>query len=550
MKPKECIECGRTFVPRNGTQRYCDGPHTTVCKCCGRIFEYSCSPREKPKYCSQRCINEGKKSTVREKYGVDNVSKLDTVKRKISTANRSLEVAAKRKQTCMSRWGVDNVSKNDEVKKRMSTTMRTPEYLAGRAATCLEKYGDEIPMRTEGVKQRRAQTCIARYGTSGHPWTREVFEKVVSDPAKVNNYLSFKADPRTYIESHYSDKPFIFQLEADLGVTNTPIYDILVENSCQDMIYHSYSNMEDAVDAFLRSIDPSIKIIHNDRTVISPLEIDIYLPDYKIGIECNPAATHNSSIAGYLGSNPKHYKYHQNKSVAAAEAGVFLFHIYGYEWVNHSEIIMSMIRNLLGKTDRIVNGRGTYVCEVPYLECEKFLNANHRQGATASKIRLGLRIKETDELVSVMTFSKVRSTMGKSSNTEANDWELSRFCSLLNTRVRGAASKLFKAFLATTNPDKVISFSDVSHTTGKLYELLGFSKLHMTPPSYVWSDVYDNRYYHRVSCQKRYLRNLLKDDNIDIENQTERDIMESHGFVQVFDSGVIKWEYCYNKEVY
>lgn len=543
MKPKECKECGRTFVPRNGTQRYCDGPHTTVCKCCGRIFEYSCSPREKPKYCCQKCINDGKKATVREKYGVDNVSELDSVKKKISEANSSPEVAAKRRQTCIENWGVDNVAKNAEIRDRMSATMKTPEYLAGRAATCLTRYGNEIPMRSESVKQKRAQTCIDRYGTSGNPWTRDVFKKIVSDPAKVDNYLAFKADPKTYIESHYEDKPYIFQLMEDLGVTNTPIYDILVEHGCRDMIYHSYSNMEEAVEVFLRSIDPNIRIVHNDRTVISPLEIDIYLPDYNLGIECNPASTHNSSVPDYRGSDPKHYKYHQNKSLAAAESGVFLFHIYGYEWVNNSQIIMSMLRNLLGKTARTVNGRDTYVCEVPYLECEAFLNANHRQGATVSKVRLGLRVKNTDELVSIMTFSKVRSTMGKALVTQDNDWELSRFCSLIDTRVRGAASKLFKAFLERVDPDKVISFSDVSHTTGKLYSLLGFSKLHMTPPSYVWSDLYDNKYYHRVSCQKRYLPSLLGDDTIDIDNQTEREIMESHGFVQVFDSGVIKWEY-------
>ena len=40
---------------------------------------------------------------------------------------------------------------------------------------------------------------------------------------------------------------------------------------------------------------------------------------------------------------------------------------------------------------------------------------------------------------------------------------------------------------------------------------------------------------------RKNLRNLFNDD-IDL-TQTERQIMESHGYVRVYDSGVIRWEY-------
>ncbi len=53
----------------------------------------------------------------------------------------------------------------------------------------------------------------------------------------------------------------------------------------------------------------------------------------------------------------------------------------------------------------------------------------------------------------------------------------------------------------------------------------------------------DDSYYNRVSCQKRNLQRLFNDNSIDVDNQTERQIMESHGYAQVFDSGTIRWEY-------
>lgn len=50
-------------------------------------------------------------------------------------------------------------------------------------------------------------------------------------------------------------------------------------------------------------------------------------------------------------------------------------------------------------------------------------------------------------------------------------------------------------------------------------------------------------YLNRLSTQKKNLRKLFNDPELDIENQTEQQIMSSHGFVQVFDSGTIRWEY-------
>lgn len=59
----------------------------------------------------------------------------------------------------------------------------------------------------------------------------------------------------------------------------------------------------------------------------------------------------------------------------------------------------------------------------------------------------------------------------------------------------------------------------------------------------MWCTIDDSIHMNRVSCQKRNLRRLFNDDSIDIDNLTERQIMESHNFVQVYDSGVIRWEY-------
>ena len=541
FKNKVCKECGKEFTPRNGSQVYCSGPHFAICKYCGKSFSYLCSPREKPTYCSSKCVTLGKQVTVMHRYGVKNVSELQAVKDKISKANSSEEVSARRKEMCLTKYGVDNVSKAPEVRKKLSEVMKTAEYLSSREATCLEKYGAASPMQTDEVKLRREQTCLARYGMTGHPHSEEDFRKMMLDGTKVTEYLQFRADPRSYIETKFEDKPSISQLEECLGVTNTPIYDILVKYDCRDIITHSFSTMEDEVVSYLYSIDPSLNILRNDRTVISPQEIDIYLPDYKLGIECNPAATHNSSAKDPWGQEPKFYKYHQIKSFQCEEKGIFLFHIFGYEWVNNRSIIESMLRNLLSMNENRLGARETYVTKISSAECRDFLNNNHRQKFTTASVMLGLKTIADDKLVSVMTFGHLRPTMGRSSDSDSSIWELSRFCNLCNCTVSGAASKLFKFFIDTYSPKQVISFSDIAHTKGSLYSVLGFTKDSVTSPGYVWTDLYDNKYYNRVSCQKRNLKKLFNDNSIDTENQSEKEIMEAHKFVRVYDSGLIKW---------
>lgn len=40
-KPKKCVECGREFIPKSGTNVYCSSPHVSTCEYCGKQFEYS-----------------------------------------------------------------------------------------------------------------------------------------------------------------------------------------------------------------------------------------------------------------------------------------------------------------------------------------------------------------------------------------------------------------------------------------------------------------------------------------------------------------------------
>ena len=139
-----------------------------------------------------------------------------------------------------------------------------------------------------------------------------------------------------------------------------------------------------------------------------------------------------------------------------------------------------------------------------------------------------------------MTFNHIRKTLGK--NFDDNTWELSRFCSKLNTSVVGGASKLLKYFTNHYEYDRIISYSDVAHMRGKLYDKLCFVPNLISSPRYVWVNLSDDTYLNRVSCQKSNMHRLFPNETLDL-TKTEKQIMEAHGYVRVYDSGTIRWEY-------
>lgn len=58
-----------------------------------------------------------------------------------------------------------------------------------------------------------------------------------------------------------------------------------------------------------------------------------------------------------------------------------------------------------------------------------------------------------------------------------------------------------------------------------------FKNIGVSNPNYVW--VYSNKVLHRYQCQKRQ---LIK-QGLGLQNQTEKEIMESYNFSQIYDCG-------------
>ena len=586
-----CPLCNKEFQPHAVRQVYCNDKHYAPCPVCGKLTEIkdynigvqACSDACRVARIQATCLDKygnvnvlnsdhGKelaRKTSLEKYGVEYYTQTEESKERykqtiqdkygVSAPIQVPEFRKKAKQTNLEKYGTEWQSQSEEVKLKVRATQEEKYGGVGLASselrdkavrTNLERYGVNWGFANEEIKQKAIQSVRERYNVDNFGQSKEKLINVIIDPSKVDSYINFRDDPERYVASHYQNKPTVRKLCVDLGVSDTPIYDVLIKNNCKDIVDRTkISNMEQEVKSFLDELNLNCSIVVNDREQIKPLELDFYLPDYNFAIECNPTSTHNSSVSTWVDGEVKPYNYHKNKSELAEKKGIFLFHIFGYEWINKRSIVESMIRNILGKCSEKIFARDTYVSQIDSIKASEFLEINHRQGSSSSKIRLGLVSKTTQELVSLMTFGKTRTYMGRLESDSENTYELIRFCSKLNTSVVGGASKLFQYFVNNYHPDKVISFSDIAHTRGKLYSTLGFIEKNRSDPGYIWVRLLDEFSRSRVSCQKRLLPELFEDvSESDIHSKSEREIMLEHGYVQVYDSGVIRWEYTPNAE--
>lgn len=284
------------------------------------------------------------------------------------------------------------------------------------------------------------------------------------------------------------------------------------------------SNLEKEIGDFIEST--GVKLLRNDRNSLRGKELDILVPEKNLAIEVTGLYWH--STAQNLDKN-----HLLNKKKFGATKGIKVITIYEDEWNQKPEIVKSRLLGLLGfHTDKI-SARKCQVVEVDPKTKNTFLEENHIQGQDRSTVNLGLRY--SDKLVALATFKKTNMVKGG----DGSQWELSRFCSILNTRVVGAAAKLITAFRRRVGFSvELISYADRRWSDGDVYRKIGFEFCGTSIPSYWYTSDFKNR-IHRSAMMRHHLENKYGSDFC--EGLTEEEIATKAGFFRIYDCGTTKW---------
>ena len=276
------------------------------------------------------------------------------------------------------------------------------------------------------------------------------------------------------------------------------------------------SDEEKNVLHYIKSIYNGI-VEDNVRSIISPKELDIWIPDRNLAIEFNGSYWHS---ANYLSST-----YHLEKTLACAEKGIRLIHIFEWEWLNRRPACESLIKSALGLFERSIGARECSVEQMASEDYRDFLEENHLQGAVNSSIRLVLAYQ--GEAVACAGWGGSRFKQG--------EMELHRFCLKSGWRIQGALSKL----CAHSGLDSFVSYVDLAHFTGDGYRKAGFRETGRSAPNYRWCR--GAEVLTRMQTQKHKLPELLG-ESFD-PYLTEAENMALAGWTQVFDCGNLKMEW-------
>lgn len=288
--------------------------------------------------------------------------------------------------------------------------------------------------------------------------------------------------------------------------------------------YANKSKAEEEIGVFLQKLLNNCTILFRNRSILKNSEIDIYVPEKKIGIEYNGIYWHSSA-------NGKTKNYHLYKTEECKHNGIGLIQIFEDEFLEHKNIVFSKLQHIFHKDNfEKVYARKCLVREISYADAICFLNKNHIQGGVKATIYLGLFYN--DVLISVMTFIKRK-----------NEWELNRFANDISKQVIGSGGKLFSYFIKNYNPQKVKSFADRRWTINEdhnLYTLLGFKFNKYILPDYRYVYKNGNKRLHKFNFRKKL---LAKKYNLPL-SLTESEMAEKIGLNKIYDCGLIKyiWE--------
>ncbi len=268
--------------------------------------------------------------------------------------------------------------------------------------------------------------------------------------------------------------------------------------------------------------------------ILDGKEIDLYYPDYKIGIEYNGSIFH-ATVNGLYDSKPKNY--HQQKFLLAKEKGIHLISIFDVDWQNNRERIKRYL-SFLFLPKRKIMARKCQLLKLPDSIAWDFVDKWHLQGANKNTMKINYGLYSTEgkfkNLVAVMSFGipRLKKQQGK-------EYELHRYCVADNYTIVGGAEKLLHQFEVEYAPEKIISYSDNDYFIGGIYSKLGFKNVGQSTPRYYWYK--QQEVLKREQCQLKYLREKYSELYKEAVGNKEDYIMANLGYCKVYRSGNTKW---------
>lgn len=471
-----------------------------------KCFLYLMNIKESPRCQSDNCDNRLSMKNNKLKQGFPSYCSPICM-------NKATIKKEKTKLTHLRLYGHESHNSSDIIKNR-------------KKETYLEKYGVESPSILPKFIEKSRNTRIERYGENynkiySKPKHIDIEKNIYKSEPQIERLLS-TIDSNKYILKKYYASKYTFHhknCNSDFIITSNQIgsrnrhYTELC-TVCNPI--KSFTSHEKEIFNFLKK--HKFNIEPHNRNIIKPKELDIYLPDNKIGIEFNGIFWHSDK---YLAND-----YHIKKHNMCVKKGVELITTFEDEFIDKKQLIFSHILKRLNKFKKRITPKKHSIIELNQKQATEFLELNHIFGSSDSDINIGLTIK--NKIVSIVSFKSL----------DNNEFLLERFTNKKNIHINNSENLLFKYFLDKYDPQKIIGYSDIRYSDGSLYNDLGFKFIENTKPKV---------YYIKHGVFKRhnkdsFINKVVIPDNFGLSLENE-EFMNHSRYNKIYDCGSMKYEW-------
>ena len=291
------------------------------------------------------------------------------------------------------------------------------------------------------------------------------------------------------------------------------------------MKFQNRSKAELEIEQWIRSHGIAV---NEKRKMIEGHEVDIYMPEIKMGIEYDGMLYHTEEYG-------KGKKYHLEKTEVCERNGIGLIHVFEDEYKNKKQVVLSKIGRKTGCDSKLprIGARKCVVREISSDEAIEFMSIHSINGPSNSTIHIGGFYD--GRLIAVMSFREEKD----------ESWEMTGFATNIILICQGMGGKLFKYFTRNYKPQMVVSYADRRWTVNydnNLYTKIGFVIGRTIPPSYKYVGKGPKTYY-RLNSYASKKESLMGMDRKGVlsPNMSEEEMRLKLGLKKIWDCGLIEY---------
>lgn len=453
-----------------------------------KAFNLACSPE-----CRAKLPNRGKAGAAAMKKKSQDPEWKKTHAEKVAAGVRE-------------KYGVDNVMELQEIRDRQFDAYR-------------EKTGYDFPMQNPETLKKSYDALETKYGRGIYrPLQITEFKEAAMENAKI----TWKKN------GWYGNQPMNDPKQREIMISSI-IRKYGVDNPYK--LYNKQSKAELKVLEYIKSIYDGEVVSGAYGILPSGKEIDIYIPELKLGIEYNGLLYHSDFSEAYA----KNKYRNADKISEAASIGIHIISIFEDDWKHKNKIVKDILYRTINRKNNVkIQARKTKVIrlEKPTEQYIKFMDDHHMLGHKNSTSYYAL-VDSEGNIVSSMSFIKTASNVGKYGHYKQS-FELNRYCTI---GVIGGFAKLLKAF-RKDNPEAFIySLADLTYVSSvnNVYLRNNFVEHSRLKPDYSYYDGRTPIRKHKFN----YRKNKFAKMGINIEGKTEKELAKEAGLYRIYDCGKI-----------